>query len=110
MGACVSKTKGATQDAAAPGAVASREIDKQLREVSTGLFWRWRQARLERKLTLQEEKRLQGEVKLLLLGSGASGKSTVLKQMRYIHAKPFTPDEIEDYRCVSGWWPSANRL
>lgn len=43
------------------------------------------------------------EVKLLLLGAGASGKSTVLKQMRYIHAKPFSPEEVEDYRCVQRW-------
>lgn len=40
------------------------------------------------------------EVKLLLLGAGASGKSTVLKQMRFIHAKPFTAAEVEDYRWV----------
>lgn len=94
MGACVSKPPAAD----GPGAVQSREIDKQLREVRTGLFWRWREERKARKLTIQEERRLQGEVKLLLLGSGASGKSTVLKQMRYIHAKPFSPEEIEDYR------------
>lgn len=49
---------------------------------------------------MQEEKRLSREVKLLLLGAGASGKSTVLKQMRYIHSRPFTDEEVEDYRCV----------
>lgn len=38
------------------------------------------------------------EVKLLLLGAGASGKSTVLKQMRYIHSRPFSVEEVEDYR------------
>lgn len=47
---------------------------------------------------LQDEKRLAREVKLLLLGAGASGKSTVLKQMRLVHSKPFTPDEVEDFR------------
>lgn len=41
---------------------------------------------------------MQKEVKLLLLGAGASGKSTVLKQMRLIHDRPFKEDEIEDYR------------
>lgn len=51
-------------------------------------------------LTRQEEKRMSREVKLLLLGAGASGKSTVLKQMRYLHRKPFSPGEVEDYRWV----------
>jgi len=32
---------------------------------------------------------------LLLLGAGASGKSTVLKQMRLIHNVSFTPAELE---------------
>lgn len=36
--------------------------------------------------------------KVLLLGSGDSGKTTVLKQMRVIHRISFTPEEIESYR------------
>lgn len=35
---------------------------------------------------------------VLLLGSGDSGKSTILKQMRLIHRVPFSPREIESYR------------
>lgn len=35
---------------------------------------------------------------VLLLGSGDSGKSTILKQMRLIHKVPFSPQEIESYR------------
>ncbi|WVQ99881.1 hypothetical protein IAU59_007024 [Kwoniella sp. CBS 9459] len=50
------------------------------------------------RLLKEDEKRLAKEVKLLLLGAGASGKSTILKQMRLIHNKPFEPVEIEDYR------------
>ncbi|KAH7907188.1 guanine nucleotide binding protein, alpha subunit [Hygrophoropsis aurantiaca] len=38
------------------------------------------------------------QVKVLLLGSGDSGKSTILKQMRLIHRVPFSPGEIESYR------------
>ena len=35
---------------------------------------------------------------VLLLGSGDSGKSTILKQMRLIHSVPFSSQEIESYR------------
>nr|ODN98846.1 guanine nucleotide-binding protein G(o) subunit alpha [Cryptococcus depauperatus CBS 7855] len=73
MGSCIS-----SPDSGDPTADArSKEIDKSLRE---------------------DEKRMAREVKLLLLGAGASGKSTILKQMRLIHNRPFEPDEIEDYR------------
>lgn len=43
---------------------------------------------------------MQKEVKLLLLGAGESGKSTVAKQLRIIHNKPFTKQEIESYRPI----------
>jgi len=42
----------------------------------------------------EDKKRLEAEVKLLLLGAGDSGKSTVVKQMKIIHNSGFTPDEI----------------
>ena len=42
--------------------------------------------------------KMQRQVKVLLLGSGDSGKSTILKQMRLIHRVPFTTEEIEMYR------------
>ena len=38
---------------------------------------------------------MRQQVKLLLLGAGASGKSTVLKQMRLIHNVAFSPEELE---------------
>ncbi|KIY50059.1 guanine nucleotide-binding protein alpha-2 subunit [Fistulina hepatica ATCC 64428] len=48
---------------------------------------------------LKEEKiRQQNLIKVLLLGSGDSGKSTILKQMRLIHSMPFTSSEVESYR------------
>ncbi|PBK60560.1 guanine nucleotide binding protein, alpha subunit [Armillaria solidipes] len=48
---------------------------------------------------LKEAKaKMATQVKVLLLGSGDSGKSTVLKQMRLIHKIPFSPQEIESFR------------
>jgi len=38
------------------------------------------------------------QVKILLLGSGDSGKSTILKQLRLIHKGPFSAQEVESYR------------
>ncbi|KAK5135884.1 hypothetical protein LTR08_004534 [Meristemomyces frigidus] len=60
-----------------PEAKKSREIEKGLRE---------------------DERRLAKEVKLLLLGAGESGKSTVLKQMRVIHAKGFQLPERKQWK------------
>lgn len=60
-----------------PEAKKSKEIEKQLRE---------------------DQKRLDREVKLLLLGAGESGKSTVLKQMRLIHTKGFSSSERKQWK------------
>ncbi|RKP27811.1 putative Gpa2-guanine nucleotide-binding protein alpha-2 subunit [Syncephalis pseudoplumigaleata] len=59
----------------------SRQIDRQIRE---------------------DAKKSKTQVKLLLLGkcAGESGKSTILKQMRLIHAKGFTDLERESHRIV----------
>ncbi|KAA6409758.1 MAG: guanine nucleotide-binding alpha-3 subunit [Lasallia pustulata] len=49
--------------------------------------------------TLEEDnKRLKRECKILLLGSGESGKSTIVKQMKIIHQKGYTKDELALYR------------
>ncbi|CAO3618252.1 unnamed protein product [Mucor hiemalis] len=47
-----------------------------------------------------DEKKLKSEVKLLLLGAGESGKSTVLKQMKLIHASGFDENERESFRLI----------
>ena len=55
----------------------SAEIDKHISEVSRNEF---------------------REYKLLLLGSGESGKTTIVKQMKIIHQNGFTPNELLMYR------------
>lgn len=48
----------------------------------------------------QDEKRMSKEVKLLLLGAGESGKSTVLKQMKLIYAQGFSKSEKLEWKPV----------
>ncbi|CAO3610919.1 unnamed protein product [Cunninghamella blakesleeana] len=48
----------------------------------------------------KDEKLMNREVKILLLGAGDSGKSTVLKQMRLIHTAGFNTTEREGFRLV----------
>ena len=57
----------------------SKQIDKQLRV---------------------EGERASREVKLLLLGAGESGKSTIVKQMKIIHESGYSSDECLQYRPV----------
>ncbi|CAD6501234.1 BgTH12-01487 [Blumeria graminis f. sp. triticale] len=45
-----------------------------------------------------DSKRLRRECKILLLGSGESGKSTIVKQMKIIHQNGYTVDELALYR------------
>jgi len=42
--------------------------------------------------------RLRNEVKMLLLGAGESGKSTILKQMKLIHDSGYSRDELESFK------------
>ena len=70
MGNCMS-----TQDREAQ--LRSQEIDKQIEE---------------------DSRKLKKECKILLLGSGESGKSTIVKQMKIIHQNGYTPDELITFR------------
>ncbi|POR32603.1 Guanine nucleotide-binding protein alpha-2 subunit [Tolypocladium paradoxum] len=61
------------------GAARSRDIDRAIR---------------------QDEKRMAKEVKLLLLGAGESGKSTILKQMKLIYSQGFNKQERLEWKPV----------
>ncbi|KAJ8129034.1 hypothetical protein O1611_g4599 [Lasiodiplodia mahajangana] len=52
------------------------------------------------KVIRQDERRMAREVKLLLLGAGESGKSTVLKQMKLIYAQGFSKTEKLEWKPV----------
>jgi len=47
---------------------------------------------IDRQLKL-DERELRSHIKMLLLGAGESGKSTIAKQMKIIHLNGFTPEE-----------------
>ncbi|KAJ7706685.1 heterotrimeric G-protein alpha subunit, GPA3-like protein [Mycena rosella] len=70
MGACASQPDRASKSR-------SDEIDRQLDE---------------------DSKRYKKECKILLLGSGESGKSTIVKQMKIIHQAGFSPPELLAFR------------
>ncbi|CAI2174138.1 592_t:CDS:2 [Funneliformis geosporum] len=46
----------------------------------------------------EDSRRFKKECKILLLGSGESGKSTIVKQMKIIHQNGYTKDELALYR------------
>jgi len=48
----------------------------------------------------KEKKKFTKEIRLLLLGTGESGKSTIAKQMKIIHLKGFSQDELLSYKPI----------
>eukprot|EP01103_Thecamoeba_quadrilineata_P020384 TRINITY_DN8714_c0_g1_i1.p1 TRINITY_DN8714_c0_g1~~TRINITY_DN8714_c0_g1_i1.p1 ORF type:complete len:343 (+),score=74.46 TRINITY_DN8714_c0_g1_i1:83-1111(+) len=47
-----------------------------------------------------EKERLDKQIKLLLLGAGESGKTTVSKQMKIIHCAGFSKNEKDDFKTL----------
>ncbi|GAA6060027.1 hypothetical protein JCM10212_001024 [Sporobolomyces blumeae] len=58
-----------------------------------------RNAEIEKSLA-QDREKLRKEVKLLFLGAGESGKSTVMKQFQLSYGRPYNNQQREDYREV----------
>ncbi|XP_048781878.1 guanine nucleotide-binding protein G(t) subunit alpha-2 isoform X1 [Lagopus muta] len=58
-----------------------------------------RSKELEKKLQEDADKEAK-TVKLLLLGAGESGKSTIVKQMKIIHQDGYTPEECMEFKAV----------
>lgn len=58
-----------------------------------------RSKQIERNLK-DDRDRAKSEIKLLLLGAGESGKSTIVKQMKIIHDSGFTPEDFRQYKPV----------
>lgn len=52
------------------------------------------------KILKAEKKKLDSEIKLLLLGAGESGKSTIFKQMKIIHEDGFNEEERRLFKDV----------
>ncbi|XP_051828364.1 guanine nucleotide-binding protein subunit alpha-15 [Antechinus flavipes] len=49
------------------------------------------------KILMEQKKRDRGELKLLLLGTGESGKSTFIKQMRIIHGAGYSEEDRKGF-------------
>ncbi|KAJ5594765.1 Fungal G-protein alpha subunit [Penicillium hispanicum] len=58
-----------------------------------------RNARIDRSIRM-DKKTMDRTIKILLLGAGESGKSTIIKQMRIIHSRGFPEEERHQTRAV----------
>lgn len=68
-------------------------------EHKNGLNGKLRSEEIDKQIRLDAEKQAR-EVKLLLLGAGESGKSTIVKQMKIIHDNGYTQEECLQYRPI----------
>jgi GTPase SAR1 family protein len=48
----------------------------------------------------EDQKKMSREIKVLLLGAGESGKSTIFKQMKIIHQSGFSKEEREQFKDI----------
>lgn len=71
----------------------------ELDERGAGLSSKSRSEAIDKQLKM-DAARAASEVKLLLLGAGESGKSTIVKQMKIIHEKGYSREECLQYRPI----------
>ncbi|KXS12665.1 G protein alpha subunit [Gonapodya prolifera JEL478] len=71
------------------GICASKENQEE-RKVSLGID----------RMMEDEAKKIKKEVKILLLGSGESGKSTIVKQMKILHQNGYSKEELLQFRAT----------
>ena len=87
MGACASLTSEPTKPTSTPASTPADETS-----VATS-----NDRRIQRQLK-DDAKQQASAIKLLLLGAGECGKSTILKQMKILHKNGFTPAERMEAR------------
>lgn len=78
------------------GCMQSGEADRPRKMVGSS---KSRSEAIDKQLKMDAQ-RAASEVKLLLLGAGESGKSTIVKQMKIIHEKGYTKEECLQYRPI----------
>jgi hypothetical protein len=93
MGGCISAH--GDKGAKARSRAIDEQVDQDQFSESLTPWYNWRWCRLQLKA---DHERAQREVKLLLLGAGESGKSTIVKQMKIIHETGYSDEEKKAYR------------
>jgi hypothetical protein len=82
------------------GACGSKEGEAAVSEgIGVGIEADKYNANLEKQLVKEHQKE-SSKVKLLLLGAGESGKSTIFKQMRILYGTPRTDDELRMFGVI----------
>ena len=97
MGGCSSKEGDADTQPSSPSGIPSSLENGTLSRAEL------EQIRIDEEITQgQETARVQNDekVKLLLLGTGESGKSTIFKQMRILYGSPKTKDDLRMYGVI----------